>query len=70
MRRNVERYRPVSERGGTEYGLSGDAVELHTLVQPIACVYYDISIRGAEPGETWRQQVILTLWSKNNTTIM
>ena len=63
MRRNIEGYWPVSERGGTEYGLSGDAVELHTLVQSIACVHYDISISGAEPGETWRQKVILTLWN-------
>lgn len=65
MRRNIKSYWPVSERGGTEYGLSGDAVELHTLVQSIACVHYDISIREAESGKTGRQQVIPTLHSQN-----
>lgn len=55
----------MSERGGTEYGLSGDAVELHTFVQSIARVHYDISIREAESGKTGRQQVIPTLHSQN-----
>lgn len=61
MRRHIQGCGPVSESGRPEHRLSGDAIKLHTLLQPIPGVKYDVGVCGGEPCKTGRQKVILAL---------
>ena len=48
----------------SENCLLRDAVELHTLLQPIASIENDVWVSGAKPSQAGRQQLILTLLEK------
>ena len=62
IRRDVHGSGPVCESTCSDDSPLRDAVKLDTLLQTIPSVDDGVRVGGAESGEAWGEQLILTLY--------